>query len=145
MSSCGHVYALGNTLGETGEGITPGSPRLTSAVSVAALFTPARTERATSHHPPPSSAPPRSLDVVVFQPAFAWFPCVSFSSHGTRKPALAHSQWKSSSLRVGINAKVPASIKRQCRKKPFGITGIADLFTTRDGEADSRIDRIQEA
>jgi len=26
-----HVGALGNTLGETGEGITPGSPQLTSA------------------------------------------------------------------------------------------------------------------
>src|SRR5271170_5992640 len=54
-------------LGETqGEGITPGthtahlgSPlRHPTGVSVAALCSPARTGRATSKHPPPSSAPP---------------------------------------------------------------------------------------
>jgi hypothetical protein len=52
-----HVGALGNTLR-----ITPahlGSPlRHPTGVSVAALCSPARTGRATSHRPPPSSAPP---------------------------------------------------------------------------------------
>src|SRR2546423_2869567 len=65
-----HVGALGNTLGEaqvrgsprTHPGITAahlGLPlRHPTGVSVAALCSPARTGRATSHHPPLSSAPP---------------------------------------------------------------------------------------
>jgi hypothetical protein len=72
-----HVGALGITLGETqvrgSPGHTQGSPpahlgsplRHPTGVSIAALCSPARTGRATSHHRPPSSPPPPPKPILV--------------------------------------------------------------------------------